>query len=227
MYAYCCTKIWWIYVPPHIAVMHQYMREMMSGCGKMILGSDSHTRYGALGTMGIGEGGGELVKQLLGKTYDIPRPEVVAVYLKNKPLEGVGPHDVALALIGAVFGNGFVKNKILEFVGEGVSELDVEYRNGIDVMTTETGCLSSIWETDEKVKNYLEVHGRVEDFKKLSPASIAYYDGLVEIDLAHPSHDCFAISSKQCIYHREFNANAKEILYEVEGYAKVYMRAEN
>ncbi|HHY43129.1 MAG TPA: hydratase [Thermoanaerobacterales bacterium] len=222
MYAFTAAqKYGGIYVPPHIAVIHQYMREMMSGCGKMILGSDSHTRYGALGTMGIGEGGGELVKQLLGKTYDIPRPEVVAVYLKNKPHEGVGPHDVALALIGAVFGSGYVKNKVLEFIGDGVSELDVEYRNGIDVMTTETGCLSSIWETDEKVKNYLEVHGRLQDYKKLSPASIAYYDGLVEIDLAairpmialpfHPSN-AYTID--------EFNANAKDILYEVERYAK-------
>lgn len=210
-----------IYVPPHIAVMHQYMREMMSGCGKMILGSDSHTRYGALGTLGVGEGGGELVKQLLGKTYDIPRQEVVAIYLKNKPLDGVGPHDVVLTLIGAVFNSGYVKNKVLEFVGEGVSELDVEYRNGIDVMTTETGCLSSIWETDEKVKDYLEVHGRVQEYEKLSPSKIAYYDGLVEIDLAairpmialpfHPSN-AYTIE--------EFNANAREMLYEVEQYAK-------
>lgn len=210
-----------IYVPPHIAVIHQYMREMMSGCGKMILGSDSHTRYGALGTMGVGEGGGELVKQLLGKTYDISRPEVIALYLKNKPFNGVGPHDVALTLINAVFNSGYVKNKVVEFVGEGIGELDVEYRNGIDVMTTETGCLSSIWETDEKVKDYLEVHGRVQEYKKLSPSKIAYYDGLVEIDLAairpmialpfHPSN-AYTIEN--------FNSTAREILYEVEQYAK-------
>ncbi len=149
-----------IYVPPHQAVIHQYMREMMSGCGKMILGSDSHTRYGALGTMAVGEGGPELVKQLLSKTYDIKRPEVVAVYLTGKPNKGVGPQDVALAIIGKVFDNGYVKNRVMEFVGPGVSTLSVEYRIGIDVMTTETTCLSSIWTTDHKVEEYFEIHGR-------------------------------------------------------------------
>ncbi len=172
-----------IYVPAHQSVIHSYMRETMSGCGKMILGSDSHTRYGALGTMAIGEGGPELVKQLLKKTYDIPMPEVVAINLVGAPKKGVGPHDVAIALIGAVFSSGFVKNKVLEFVGEGVKNLPIEFRNGIDVMTTETTCLSSIWVTDEKTKEYFEKHGRPEAYKELKPASVAYYDSMVTIDL--------------------------------------------
>ncbi len=173
-----------IYVPAHQSVIHSYMRETMSGCGKMILGSDSHTRYGALGTMAIGEGGPELVKQLLKKTYDIPMPEVVAINLVGAPKKGVGPHDVAIALIGAVFSSGFVKNKVLEFVGEGVKNLPIEFRNGIDVMTTETTCLSSIWVTDEKTKEYFEKHGRPEAFKELKPAPVAYYDSMVTVDLS-------------------------------------------
>ena len=173
-----------IFVPPHQAVIHTYMREEMSGCGKMILGSDSHTRYGALGTMAVGEGGPELVKQLLGRTYDIAYPEVVAVVLKGKPKKGVGPQDVALSLIGKVFPGGLVKNKVLEFIGEGVRALPVEYRNGIDVMTTETTCLSSIWRTDdEEVKNYYAVHGRLDEYRPLAPEALAYYDAVVEIDL--------------------------------------------
>ncbi len=173
-----------IYVPAHQSVIHSYMRETMSGCGKMILGSDSHTRYGALGTMAIGEGGPELVKQLLKKTYDIPMPEVVAINLIGAPKKGVGPHDVAIALIGAVFSSGFVKNKVLEFVGEGVKNLPIEFRNGIDVMTTETTCLSSIWVTDEKTKEYFEKHGRPEAYKELKPAPVAYYDSMVTVDLS-------------------------------------------
>ena len=173
-----------IFVPPHQAVIHTYMREEMSGCGKMILGSDSHTRYGALGTMAVGEGGPELVKQLLGRTYDIAYPEVVAVVLKGKPKKGVGPQDVALSLIGKVFPGGLVKNKVLEFIGEGVRALPVEYRNGIDVMTTETTCLSSIWRTDdEQVKNYYAVRGRLDEYRSLAPEALAYYDAVVEIDL--------------------------------------------
>ena len=173
-----------IFVPPHQAVIHTYMREEMSGCGKMILGSDSHTRYGALGTMAVGEGGPELVKQLLGRTYDIAYPEVVAVVLKGKPKKGVGPQDVALSLIGKVFPGGLVKNKVLEFIGEGVRALPVEYRNGIDVMTTETTCLSSIWRTDdEQVKNYYAVRGRLDEYRPLAPEVLAYYDAVVEIDL--------------------------------------------
>lgn len=173
-----------IYVPAHQAVIHQYMREMMSCCGHMILGSDSHTRYGALGTMAIGEGGPELVKQLLNKTYDIAYPEIIAVYLEGEPHPGVGPQDVALAIIGAVFNNGFVNNKVLEFIGPGVKCLSVDYRNGIDVMTTETTCLSSIWTTDEKVKEYYEIHGRPGCFSELKPGDITYYDGAVIIDLS-------------------------------------------
>ena len=173
-----------IFVPPHQAVIHTYMREEMSGCGKMILGSDSHTRYGALGTMAVGEGGPELVKQLLGRTYDIAYPEVVAVVLKGKPKKGVGPQDVALSLIGKVFPGGLVKNKVLEFIGEGVRAMPVEYRNGIDVMTTETTCLSSIWRTDdEQVKNYYAVRGRLDEYRPLAPEALAYYDAVVEIDL--------------------------------------------
>jgi len=205
------------FVPPHMAVIHSYVREMMTGCGKMILGSDSHTRYGALGTMGIGEGGPELVKQLLDHTYDFPRAEVVAVYLKGSPRPGVGPQDVALALIGTVFKDGFVKNKVLEFVGPGVSSLPVEFRNGIDVMTTETACLSSIWRTDGSVKKYYEIHGRPDDFSLLDPADAAWYDGAVIIDLDkvrpmialpfHPSN-VFTID--------ELNKNCRDILEKVE-----------
>ena len=209
-----------IYVPAHQAVIHQYMREMMSGCGKMILGSDSHTRYGALGTMAIGEGGGELAKQLLKKTYDVNRPGVVAVYLTGKPQRGVGPQDVALSIIGAVFKNGYVKNKVMEFVGDGIKNLNVEYRNGIDVMTTETTCLSSIWATDEKVEEYFEIHGRKEAYKKLEPGKVAYYDGAITIDLSkikptialpfHPSNT-YTIE--------ELNANLEDILAQVEAEA--------
>ena len=172
-----------IFVPPHLAVIHQYVREMMTKCGGMILGSDSHTRYGALGVMGVGEGGPELVKQLLGKTYDVPVPQVVAVWLEGTPAPGVGPQDVALAIIGAVFKNGFVKNKILEFMGPGIDGLSVEYRCGIDVMTTETTCLSSIWRTDDKVRHYLALHGRQQDFTELALQAPACYDGLIRVDL--------------------------------------------
>jgi len=205
-----------IFVPPHIAVIHQYMREVMTGCGKMILGSDSHTRYGALGTMGFGEGGGELVKQILGRTYDIPRPEIIGVQLTGTLRPGVGPQDVALALIGAVFANGFVTNKVLEFFGEGVGNLSVEYRMGIDVMTTETTCLSSIWVTDDKVSEYYATHGRISDFDQLQPGKVAYYDGLITIDLSkvvpmiampfHPSN-VFTIAEAQ--------KNAADILNEI------------
>lgn len=173
-----------IYVPAHIAVIHQFMREMMAGCGKMILGSDSHTRYGALGTMAIGEGGGELVKQLLCDTYNVAYPEVIAVYLEGKPQPGVGPQDVALALVRAVFANGYVKNKVMEFVGPGISGLSTDYRNSIDVMTTETTCLSSVWRTDEDTREYLTIHGRPEDYHELNPTELAYYDGCVRIDLS-------------------------------------------
>ena len=206
-----------IYVPAHQAVIHSYMREMMAGCGKMILGSDSHTRYGALGTMAIGEGGPELVKQLLCKTYDIRRPEVVAVYLTGHVAKGVGPQDVALAIIGAVFKNGYVKNKVMEFVGDGIKDLEMEFRNGIDVMTTETTCLSSIWMTDSKTKEYFEIHKRPEAYRELSPASAAYYDGAVVVDLStikpmiampfHPSN----------VYEIEtLNENLEDILHKVE-----------
>ncbi|MCL6589720.1 MAG: hydratase [Firmicutes bacterium] len=206
-----------IYVPAHQAVIHQYMREMMAGCGKMILGSDSHTRYGALGTMGVGEGGPELVKQLLKRTYDIPYPEVIAVFLEGKPAPGVGPQDVALAIIKAVFHNGFVKNKVMEFVGPGVANLSVDFRNGIDVMTTETTCLSSIWMTDTQVEAYYQTHGRAGEYKRLEPGALAYYDGAVKVDLSklepmialpfHPSN-VYSIS--------ELNRNAVEILKFVE-----------
>ena len=206
-----------IYVPPHIAVIHQFMREMFAGCGKMILGSDSHTRYGALGTMAIGEGGGELVKQLLCDTYDVACPEVIAIYLDGKPNPWVGPQDIALAIIGAVFKNGYVKNKVMEFVGPGVSSMTTDFRNGIDVMTTETTCLSSIWRTDEDTKNFLNIHGRGDAYKELNPADVAYYDGVVYVDLStikpmialpfHPSNT-YEID--------ELNANLKEILHEVE-----------
>ena len=206
-----------IYVPAHQAVIHQFMREMMSGCGRMILGSDSHTRYGALGTMAIGEGGGELAKQLLQKTYDVSCPGVVAVYLTGTPAKGVGPQDVALSIIGAVFKNGYVKNKVMEFVGDGVGNLSVEYRNGIDVMTTETTCLSSIWETDHAVEEYFDMHGRKEAYKELKPGKVAYYDGAIIVDLSkikptialpfHPSNT-YTIE--------ELNANLDDILAKVE-----------
>ena len=173
-----------IYVPPHVAVIHQYMREMHAGCGKMILGSDSHTRYGALGTMAVGEGGGELDKQILGDTWDSPYPEVVAIYLTGKPQPWVGPHDIALAICKAVYANGYVKNKVMEFVGPGVASMDTDYRNGVDVMTTETTCLTSIWQTDGDTKAWLTEHGRGSDYQELKPGAVAYYDGCVEIDLS-------------------------------------------
>ena len=180
----CAKKYGGVYVPPHQAVIHQFAREMLAGCGKMILGSDSHTRYGALGTMAMGEGGPELVKQLLNQTYDINMPGVVGVYLEGTPVKGVGPQDVALAIIGAVFGNGYVKNKVMEFVGPGVSNLSADFRIGIDVMTTETTCLSSIWRTDDQVKEFYDIHGRVEEYEELNPANVAYYDGIIKIDLS-------------------------------------------
>ena len=206
-----------IYVPPHIAVIHQYMREAFAGCGKMILGSDSHTRYGALGTMAIGEGGGELVKQLLQDTYDVNRPEIIAIYLEGTPKAGVGPQDIALAIIGAVFKNGYVKNKIMEFVGPGIASMTTDYRNGVDVMTTETTCLSSVWETDEDTKKFLSVHGRVGDYKQLKPVDVTYYDGVVYVDLStikpmialpfHPSN----------VYEIDtLNENLEDLLHEVE-----------
>ena len=213
-----------IYVPAHQAVIHQYMRERMAGCGKMLLGSDSHTRYGALGTMGVGEGGPELVKQLCEKTYDISYPDVVAIHLTGKPARGVGPQDVALAIIRAVFASGFVKNKVMEFVGEGIDNLSVEYRNGIDVMTTETTCLSSIWETDDKVRGWYETHQRPEEYKELHPQEGAVYDGLVEADLsavepmiALPFHPSNAYTI------REFRENAQELLAKVEKEARGMM----
>ncbi len=180
----CAKKYGGIYVPPHQAVIHQYAREMLSEGGAMILGSDSHTRYGALGTMAIGEGGGELVKQLLSKTYDVKMPGVVAIYLDGEPMKGVGPQDVALAIIGAVFANGYVKNKVMEFVGPGISKLSADYRIGIDVMTTETTCLSSIWRTDSVIEEFYEIHGRKEAYKELNPGPVAYYDGVVYVDLS-------------------------------------------
>ncbi len=173
-----------IFVPPHMAVIHQYMREAFAGCGKMILGSDSHTRYGALGTMAIGEGGGELVKQLLKDTYDVACPDVIAVYLAGSPAPGIGPQDIALAIIGAVFENGYVKNKVMEFVGPGVSSMTTDYRNGVDVMTTETTCLSSVWRTDDDTKAFLQAHGRGDDYKQLDPAPVTYYDGMIYVDLS-------------------------------------------
>ena len=206
-----------IFVPPHIAVIHQYMREKMAGCGKMIIGSDSHTRYGALGTMAVGEGGGELVKQLLRDTYDVAYPGVVAVYLTGKPSPAVGPHDIAIAIVGAVFKNGYVKNKVMEFVGPGVASMNTDYRNSVDVMTTETTCLSSVWRTDDDTKAYLTQHGRPQDYKELNPADVAYYDGVIYVDLSkikpmiampmHPSN-AFTID--------ELNANLADILHETE-----------
>ena len=218
----CAKRYGGMYVPPHQAVIHQFAREMLAGGGKMILGSDSHTRYGALGTMAMGEGGPELVKQLLGKTYDIHRPEVVGVYLTGKPMPGVGPQDVALAIIGAVFANGYVKNKVMEFVGPGVAGLSADFRIGIDVMTTETTCLSSIWTTDDTIKDFYEVHGRAGEYKELSPGAVTYYDGMVYVDLSrvkpmiampfHPSNT-YTIE--------ELNANLMDILDDVEKKAQV------
>ena len=173
-----------IYVPTNMAVIHSFNREMMAGCGRMILGSDSHTRYGALGTLSVGEGGGELAKQLVGRTYDVARPGVICIYLDGEPRPGVGPQDVALSICGAVYANGYVKNKVMEFVGPGVAKLPIEYRNGIDVMTTETTCWTSIWETDGETEEYLAIHGRPQDYKKLAPGEVAYYDGCVYVDLS-------------------------------------------
>ena len=218
----CAKKYGGVYVPPHQAVIHQYAREMLAGGGKMILGSDSHTRYGALGTMAIGEGGPELVKQLLNKTYDIRMPEVIAVYLDGQPSVGVGPQDVALAIIKATFANGYVNNKVMEFVGPGVEKLSADFRIGIDVMTTETTCLSSIWKTDAVIEEFFEIHGRKEDFEKLSPGETAYYDGMVYVDLdkvepmiAMPFHPSNAYTI------RELNQNLSEILHDVEQKALV------
>ena len=218
----CAKKYGGVYVPPHQAVIHQYAREMLAGGGKMILGSDSHTRYGALGTMAIGEGGPELVKQLLNKTYDIRMPEVIAVYLDGQPSIGVGPQDVALAIIKATFANGYVNNKVMEFVGPGVEKLSADFRIGIDVMTTETTCLSSIWKTDAVIEEFFEIHGRKEDFEKLSPGETAYYDGMVYVDLdkvepmiAMPFHPSNAYTI------RELNQNLSEILHDVEQKALV------
>ena len=211
-----------VYVPPHQAVIHQFAREMLAGGGKMILGSDSHTRYGALGTMAMGEGGPELVKQLLNRTYDINMPGVIGIYLKGKPVKGVGPQDVALAIIGAVFEKGYVNNKVMEFVGPGVSNLSADFRIGVDVMTTETTCLSSIWRTDDKIKEFYEIHGRAEDFKELNPGKVAYYDGIVEVDLdkikpmiAMPFHPSNTYTIE------EVNANLDDILADVEKRALV------
>ena len=218
----CAKKYGGVYVPPHQAVIHQFAREMLAGGGKMILGSDSHTRYGALGTMAMGEGGPELVKQLLNKTYDIKMPGVVAIYLDGEPSIGVGPQDVALAIIGATFGNGYVNNKVMEFVGPGVSKLSADFRIGIDVMTTETTCLSSIWKTDETIKEFYDIHGRSEDYKELTPGAVAYYDGVVYVDLskikpmiAMPFHPSNAYTID------EVNANLKDILHDVEQRALV------
>ncbi len=218
----CAKKYGGVYVPPHQAVIHQYAREMLAGGGKMILGSDSHTRYGALGTMAMGEGGPELVKQLLNKTYDINMPQVVGVYLTGKPERGVGPQDVALAIIGKVFANGYVNNKVMEFVGPGVSSLSADFRIGIDVMTTETTCLSSIWRTDSAIREFYETHGRAEEFKELNPGQVAYYDGMIEVDLSkvkpmvampfHPSNT-YTIE--------ELNANLMDILEDCEKKAQV------
>lgn len=206
-----------VYVPPNLGVIHTYNREMMAGCGRMILGSDSHTRYGALGTMAVGEGGGELVKQLLGKTYDLQCPEVVAIYLTGKPHESVGPHDVALSIIAAVFQSGYVKNKVMEFVGDGVANLPVEYRNGIDVMTTETTCWSSIWETDGAVSDYLTIHGRPDGYSKLAPKEVAYYDGMVHVDLSAIEPSIALPFHPSNVYTiREFKAGADDILAQVE-----------
>ncbi len=219
MFGLTCAKK---YVPPHQAVIHQFAREMLAGGGRMILGSDSHTRYGALGTMAMGEGGPELVKQLLGKTYDIRMPGVIGIYLDGEPVKGVGPQDVALAIIGATFGCGYVNNKVMEFVGPGVEKLSADFRIGIDVMTTETTCLSSIWKTDETIREFYEIHGRPEDFRELNPGAVAYYDGMVYVNLSeirpmiampfHPSN-VYTID--------EVNANLKDVLHDVEQRALV------
>ena len=218
----CAKKYGGMYVPPHQAVIHQFAREMLAGGGKMILGSDSHTRYGALGTMAMGEGGPELVKQLLNKTYDIKMPGVIAVYLEGEPMKGVGPQDVALAIIGATFKNGYVNNKVMEFVGPGVKNLSADFRIGIDVMTTETTCLSSIWTTDEKIEEFYEIHGRKEEYKELNPGAVTYYDGCVRVNLSeikpmiampfHPSN-VYTID--------ELNANLSDSLHDVEQKALV------
>ena len=210
-----------IYLPPHMGVIHQYMRETEAGCGKMILGSDSHTRYGALGTMAVGEGGGELVKQILEETWDIKYPEIIAVYLDGKPNPGVGPQDIASAIVTAVFKNGYVKNKVMEFVGPGVSSMSTDYRNGIDVMTTETTCLSSIWRTDEDTKKYLAAHGRGSEYKKLEPQKIAYYEGCIYIDLS-AIHSMIALPFHPSNGYeiRVLNENLDDILHEVEENAK-------
>ena len=218
----CAKKYGGVYVPPHQAVIHQFAREMLAGGGKMILGSDSHTRYGALGTMAVGEGGPEFVKQLLNQTYDINLPGVVGVYMTGAPVKGVGPQDVALAIIGAVFANGYVKNKVMEFVGPGISNLSADFRIGVDVMTTETTCLSSIWRTDDEIKDFYEIHGRKEEYKELNPGEVAYYDGMIMIDLSkirpmiampfHPSN-VYTIE--------ELNANLMDILDETEKKALV------
>lgn len=223
MYGLSCAKRYGgVYVPPHQAVIHQYAREMMAGGGRMILGSDSHTRYGALGTMAMGEGGPELVKQLLSQTYDINRPEVVGVYLSGSPQKGVGPQDVALAIIGAVFANGYVKNKVMEFVGPGVSELSADFRIGIDVMTTETTCLSSIWRTDETIREFYEIHGRKEEYRELNPGETAYYDGMIQVELdrvkpmiAMPFHPSNTYTIE------EVNQNLEDILAQTEKRAAV------
>lgn len=213
----CAKKYGGIYVPPHQAVIHQFVREMMAGCGKMILGSDSHTRYGALGTMAIGEGGPEIVKQLLGKTYDINMPDIIGVYLTGSPQRGVGPQDIALAIIGSVFANGYVNNKVMEFVGDGIDNLSSDFRIGIDVMTTETTCLSSIWKTDNKIKEFYNIHGRPNEYKELNPGSVAYYDGMIYVDLskikpmiAMPFHPSNVYSIE------DLNSNLSEILADVE-----------
>ena len=223
MYGLSCAKRYGgVYVPPHQAVIHQYAREMMAEGGAMILGSDSHTRYGALGTMAVGEGGPELVKQLLSRTYDIALPEVVGVYLTGEPAKGVGPQDVALAIIGAVFANGYVKNKVMEFVGPGVANLTADFRIGVDVMTTETTCLSSIWQTDDTIKEFYATHGRADAYRALAPGEVAYYDGMIEVDLSkvrpmiampfHPSN-VYTIE--------EVQQNPADILHEVEERAKI------
>ncbi len=224
----CAKKYGGIYVPPHQAVIHQYAREILAAGGKMVLGSDSHTRYGALGTMAMGEGGPELVKQLLNKTYDIKMPKVVGVYLTGKPRKGVGPQDIALAIIGEVFANGYVNNKVMEFIGDGIDNLSVDYRIGIDVMTTETTCLSSIWRTDDAVKEFYEIHRRPEDYKELNPGAIAYYDGMIYVDLSeikpmiampfHPSN-VYTID--------DLNSNLYDILDEVEKKAAISLDNSN
>lgn len=218
----CAQKYGGIYVPPHQAVIHQFAREMLAKCGDMILGSDSHTRYGALGTMAIGEGGGELAKQLLGKTYDVNMPGVIAVYLTGSPVPGVGPQDVALAIIKAVFANGYVKNKVMEFVGPGVANLSADFRIGVDVMTTETTCLSSIWSTDEKIREFYSIHGREGDYKELNPGEDAYYDGAIELDLGEIRPMIALPFHPSCAYTiEEVNKNLMDVLDETEKRAKV------